>query len=407
MRVRVIAIDGLDTRHFDANVDFADRLGTLLSTTRITFTNDGEPAGVQDPARAWTTVATGQPPDVHAVQSLETRRLAGLQGSVATTETSTVARALRGAMDLVRLTRPSIASGQERRSKTFWEIAASAGLNTVAINWWATWPAIDGAGTVLTDRVTLRLEQGGSLDAELAPASLYDSLRRRWPELKARARALAVEALGEATPGETYDILLRSVELDALQILLMSETATPTTDLSVVYLPGLDIARYALREHARRRTDPALAVRNEDFFGISVRYFRALDRLLGPILVPASDEVVMVISQPGRVAASKIASQRLDLGRLSLRGQGLSPDESITCNAEDLAPTILHLLGVPVSRDLRGKPRLELFTGDFIARYPVREVATYGAPSAPTAARSGQPLDQETIDRLRSLGYLK
>jgi hypothetical protein len=36
-----------------------------------------------------------------------------------------------------------------------------------------------------------------------------------------------------------------------------------------------------------------------------------------------------------------------------------------------------------------------------------RFVDSYGKPFVETVARSGKPLDQETIDRLRSLGYIK
>jgi hypothetical protein len=36
-----------------------------------------------------------------------------------------------------------------------------------------------------------------------------------------------------------------------------------------------------------------------------------------------------------------------------------------------------------------------------------RFVDTYGRPSTTTVLSAGKPLDQETIDRLRSLGYIK
>ena len=36
-----------------------------------------------------------------------------------------------------------------------------------------------------------------------------------------------------------------------------------------------------------------------------------------------------------------------------------------------------------------------------------RYVATYGKPNVVTAPREGQPLDQEMIDRLKSLGYVR
>ena len=70
-------------------------------------------------------------------------------------------------------------------------------------------------------------------------------------------------------------------------------------------------------------------------------------------------------------------------------------------------PTVLHLLGVPISDELSGRPLTGLFAAQFVARYPVRQVERYGRPSPTTVARTGQPLDQEMIDRLRSLGYVR
>ena len=68
---------------------------------------------------------------------------------------------------------------------------------------------------------------------------------------------------------------------------------------------------------------------------------------------------------------------------------------------------MLHALGLPVSKELAGEPLLSLFDEAFVARFPVRQTDTYGMPAAGTAERKGQPLDQEMIDRLRSLGYVR
>ena len=167
VRVRVIAIDGFDPR-------IARRLAGAGRVPALAALLDGGTAAIRfgdtrDPARAWTTIATGQPPEVHAVHGLETRRVAGVQGSFATDQRSGVGRALGAVTDLLRLTRPSVASGSERRVKTFWEVATAAGLRTTVVNWWATWPAPADAGVVVSDRATLRLERGGALDAEIAP----------------------------------------------------------------------------------------------------------------------------------------------------------------------------------------------------------------------------------------------
>jgi arylsulfatase A-like enzyme len=73
----------------------------------------------------------------------------------------------------------------------------------------------------------------------------------------------------------------------------------------------------------------------------------------------------------------------------------------------DVAPTLLYALGVPISVELEGNPLLGVFRPEFVSSYPVRRVASYGAPNAPSAVRRGQPLDDEMIERLRSLGYVR
>ena len=277
-RIRLFAIDGFDDAIF-AELMKSGRVPALAafaagSRARTAGVAAGVDSGVSDPARAWTTIATGQPPEVHGVQSLETRRLAGVEGTLA------VGRAVRAATDLVRLTRPSIASGTERREKTFWEVAADAGLRTVIVNWWATWPAPADSGVILSDRATLRLEHGGTLDAEIAPAEIYERLRAKWPQIRAQAVHDAAQALAGEDPGANAAALLqRSAELDALELALAREVSAADTDLVVVYLPGLDIAQHtlltgdegapspsalaaridALKQYLRRSRSPALA----------------------------------------------------------------------------------------------------------------------------------------------------
>jgi hypothetical protein len=400
LRVRVFAIDGFDPSVF-SELSAAGRVPSLTATFRgATARLDRHQDTVGDPARVWTTVATGQPPEVHGVQGLETRRVAGVQGSVPAIEQSPLARAMRGATDLVRLTRPAIASGSERRSKTFWEVAAEAGLRTVVVNWWATWPApAANAGIVLSDRATLRLEHGGPLDAEISPERLYEPLRERWTALTARATALAVDALRDPIDAASRPLLQRSAELDALQLALASEVVTPDTDLSVVYLPGLDIA-----QHALLGGDQSGVVASASAIGARLdalkAYYAALDRLLSALLAVAPDDLVILVTEPGRVSAEAGA-------RLAARGQVIRDATTIDAAQTAVAPTILHALGVPVAKDLASAPLADLFSDGFRARYPVRTVATYGESSARSGPNRGRPLDQEMIDRLRSLGYVR
>jgi len=397
-KVRLFAIDGFDQAVFDP-LSAAGRLPALTSalggaSARLSLTDDPSgDAGAPDPARLWTTIATAQPAAAHGVQSLETRRVAGLGGILHAGDDSTAGRLLGVSTDLLRLTRPAVASGTERQEKTFWEVAADAGLRTVVVNWWATWPAVSTNGVVLSDRATLRLEHGGPLDAEIAPATLYPTLAARWPQLRTRASTRAAAALASLGDDDHSAALLRrSAELDALTLVLAAEVRTGRDDLSAVYLPGLDIVQHALSGRTAVPTAAATALES---------YYVVLDALVSDTIVPDADEIVMIVTAPGR------ASVAAAVGRLSVRGAVASQAQTVPAQATDVAATVLYALGVPISRTLAGHPLVSLFADSFSSRYPVRYVATYGPPRSGLAARDGQPLDQEMIDRLRSLGYVR
>ena len=388
--VRVVAIDGFDPAMYDT---FAADRNVRFKVRRVRL----DAQDTSDPARAWTTIATGQPPDVHGVLGIETRRVAGVQGSVAAGG-GTAGRVIRATTDLVRLTRPSIASRDERRAKTIWEIADAAGLRTAVVNWWATWPAPPGAAIVVTDRALLRLEQGGALDAEIAPSTLYEPLRAAWPGIRQRAHAAAArfDAVQDAA---TAAILKRSAELDATLIGLVEALPGPARDLEIVYLPGLDIAQHALlaTPGGSASTPSAVASRLDALRG----YYPFLAETAGRLLTPSPRLDVVVITQPGRVQAR--ADGVLASYQVTDRAgeeRSATPDPT-SASVVDIAPTLLNGLGVPLSRELAGKPRL------LFANWPIRYVETYGRPFVVPAAREGKPLDQEMIDRLRSLGYVK
>ena len=385
--LRVIAIDGFDPAMFDA---FGADRGPRFVGQRVQL----QPQDTSDPARAWTTIATGVPPDVHGVHGIETRRVAGVQGSLAATG-GAAAQAIRAATDLVRLTRPSVASRDERRAKTVWEVAEEAGLRTAVVNWWATWPAPPN-GIVITDRAVLRLEQGGPLDAEIGPAGLYEPLRDAWPGIRGRARAPAA-TVGTASDPPIAAVLKRSAELDATIAGLFQALTGPARDLDVVYFPGLDIAQHALLATGSAASTPSDAAARLE----AVRsYYAFLRSLLAPLLEPSPAIRVVIVTQPGRVQTAA------DGLLVSCQTVGVDATPGIrTANparVEDIAPTLLNALGLPLSQELAGAPQPILLTAG-----SRRFVETYGRPFVAPAAREGKPLDQEMIDRLRSLGYVK
>jgi hypothetical protein len=394
IRLKVIAIDGVDPQLFDQTAwpgpsgDIVGRRYRLV------------PQDTSDPARAWTTIATGEPPAVHGVHAIETRRVAGLQGIIPGSATA-AGRAVRAATDAIRLTRPSIASREERQSMMAWEVAEQAGLRTSVVNWWATWPAASRTGLVLTDRAILRLEHGGALDGEIAPPELYGTLQKQWPAVRQRALETARAAFSKIEdPGEAA-ILQRSAALDATIIGLANALPPPARELDVVYLPGLDIAQHALLGSDRPGAlAPSVVAERVAALG---GYGQFLRTALDAWLHPAPGEFVVLVTQPGRVATPVAGTLTIfgvpPRGFVDVR-PGIA--DGGAAHAADIAPTILDALGVPLSRELAGTPVRAV-----LALAPARYVSAYGPPSRGNAVRKGTPLDQEMIERLRSLGYVR
>ncbi|MBA2305153.1 MAG: alkaline phosphatase family protein [Acidobacteria bacterium] len=397
VRIRLLAIDGFDPAVMDAlgPTGRVPHLARLVSAGVVRLSADA----VRDPARDWTTIATGQPPEVHGVHGLETRRVAGLQGTVASVEHRGLASALRGATDLLRLTRPSTASGAELRSKTIWEVAADAGLRAAVLNWWATWPATPSGNNppvVVSDRALLRLERGGALDGEIAPAAVYERLRGDWTAIKAEAATLIATLLPDGDDRATSTALRRAAEVDALQLAMASRLDTASLDFIALYLPGLDIAQYTLLGSGQTLSPSALAARLEGLRS----YYVFLDGLLRDVVTPAPGELVIVVAQPGRITT-------IDHGLMVASGETAAMGVRAEGRPADIAPTVLHALGIPISRELAGRPIAALFSSDFTARFPIRDVDRYGRRRALVGLRGGQPLDREMIERLRSLGYVR
>jgi Type I phosphodiesterase / nucleotide pyrophosphatase len=398
--VKVLAIDGVDP----TLVDEREWVAGWGYRGRRYVADYGDTG---DPARMWTTIATGEPPDVHGIHGIEGRRVAGLRGMLSPERTAT-GRVLQQATDLIRLTQPSVASRTERKVMTFWEVAESAGLRTAVFNWWATWPAVTRTGIVVSDRAVLRLEHGGTLDAEISPPQRYTDLESRWPQITKDAHMLAQRSFSSIAARDTAAILVRSATLDAMVLGMEAVLAEKNRDLDVVYLPGLDIAQHALLGD-RGDADASPSALSARIAALR-DYHRFLGELIHPWLRPVDKQVVVIVAAPGRIGT---ATGHMTIGTWIEPHAGPPFNEWATghpqfedvkepIHALDVAPTVLSLLGIPISRELPGTVlHASLLTS------AERFVSTYGRPAQPEPTRDGRPLDQETIDRLRSLGYIK
>jgi len=130
-----------------------------------------------NPPEVWTTIATGVAPDRHGVAAFD--RIS-LLGRVALSPPAGTGWAFRGPLRWAGASARMPVSARERRAYSFWEIAARAGIPTVAVNWWASEP-IPGASVVENREIALRAATGREDDAEAI--ARFQGLRGARPKL--------------------------------------------------------------------------------------------------------------------------------------------------------------------------------------------------------------------------------
>ncbi len=378
LRVRVLAIDGLERRMAEELVGRGEMpaLAALLGRGAHGHLR-AEPERV--PAIVRTTIATGRGPEAHGILSADTRRLTGLRTPVSLdAKTSTLASALGRATDLLRLTRSQPAGASLRSVKTFWNVASEKGLRVGVVNWWATWPAEAVNGWLVSDRAAFKIEKGGPAEREVHPPEAFERLR-------------PLVSLSEPERARRLDLF----HLAAAQAL----RATGAADLDAVYLPGLDIVTMQQLGEA-----PAsdLAALDAKLAAVHAQY-RFVDGLLAQVVAElAPNEVLVLVGDPGRLARGAAVAAA---GLLVLAGPEIAPGDLGSVSERDIAPTVLHLLGLPRSRELDGQVVEAALSETFRREHPLRTVDSYGR--RPPTRPADSAFDQDVLEQLKSLGYIQ
>jgi hypothetical protein len=375
LQVRVLGIDGLDRRMADQMIARGEMpyLQALLAGGAHAVLR-AEPEQV--PAIVWTTIATGRGPEAHGIHSTGARRLPGMRMPMPITGDDPFARALRSATDVLRLGRAQPATSVLRGAKTFWNVASEKGLRVGVVNWWATWPADAVNGYVVTERALFKLEKGGSFEGETAPPEVFDRLRPLAARATEKPRGIDEFALAAARA--------------------LSGSRPP--DVEAIYLPGLDIATMQQVGEGGGADLAGLDARLD-----AVRaYYRFADGLIGQAVDGmAASDVLVLVGDPGRMARRSGTAE----GLLAVRGAIVRAGDLGTVTERDIAPTVLHLAGLPKSGELEGRVLEDALSPAFRAAHPVRTVTSYGRRFAGRPAESA--FDRDMLEQLRSLGYVQ
>lgn len=396
-RVLLVGIDGATLRV----------AAPLMREGRLPVLQGIGQAGVAGPLRShlplvspriWTSIATGKLPEKHGILSF--------------------AREMEGSSDV------KLYLGSDRKVHALWNIVSDAGLSVGVINWWNTYPPDPIHGVIVSDHLLPSEVRGrrrltGAAAPEPAPLIHPPEWADRVAAVLEDGRALtgipdpfrdASSFPDWAKPGR----LSEHTRIDETLVRIALEVEVRLhPDLLMVFLPGIDRVSHVLwgaLEGPAAKGIPWTPWQREAGAEALRRYYEYTDALIGVLMERyGGDDLVMVVSDHGFEAGSALggttgmhASERALHGVIFARGRRIQPPrdrEPVSVN--DVTPTILAWLGLPVAADMDGK------VASFLEGGAVAEVATYDTQpvARTTAAPSGA--EQAIVEQLRSLGYLE
>lgn len=369
----------------------------------------------------WTTVATGQPREVHGIVDF------------LAPEADDGEKRLFASVD--------------RRAPALWNLAGPFGRSVGFVGWWSSWPAEPVRGWMISDRI-VRTRWAEWTDG------VHDTHLTWPPELAGELRSLIVDPsdppldeireLARFSDAEMQEMLAADKPLFAhgpsvlkfawsaqrsFERMAIEMTRRSQPDLMGVFLVATDPASHTFWHYLYPRRYRGIdAEKAERLRQLIPNIYAHNDRFLGELLSQLDQgTVVMVISDHGFHASGRLPRPRevakLDVpegvvaigqsghhtrkGVLIAAGDPIREGAAVEASLLDVAPTVLALLGMPVPDDMPGRVLEEMLTPGFLAEHPIQRIPSYdGLVELPVVTSRGDAADPEAMEMLRSLGYI-
>jgi len=326
--------------------------------------------------------------------------------------------------------------GTSRRARTYWEILDQAGISTGTLGWWLTSPpprlrhgfVVGDAYRVLPSERQVHPPELHALLEPLLPRPR--DVRREWEHLGLlgyRREAARIPLLPMATSiiGAYRGYLLSDLTIDRLSDAMWRRrpveafsTYFRVVDVTShfglhfadpeVYEASLQAQSHGvLPPEARARLDAAAAQ-------AVLPAYRLMDQIVGKYVAQLDERTLLIVCSDHGFDWYQGAythyhrAQEPPSGVLLLAGPGVRQGYRMQgATLMDIAPTILHALGLPTGADMDGRVLERAFEPAWRERFPVRQVETHetGERLRETQGRDRE-VDQKVLEDLRTLGYI-
>ena len=358
--VMILGFDGLDPEF----LDYFLSQGKLPNFQRLMDEGAYAPCQTFKPTKSvvlWTSVATGKRMEKHGIVDWQ---LLSEDGQ-----------------------RKVLVSGHSRRTEALWNIATNGGKSVQILNWWATWPAEEVAGEIVSNHFPRALHE------EVADVTFPPELARELDELALPNREDANQALAAAgmpvfsreradsgflpstnfrarfqtSAGIFNDDMIteRSLEhlIDSRGQADLVQALFRTTDVYTHFMWRFIERRVAqrvyneLRGEGRPVTEETSRTMDEAYARVLEPVYEHEDRRLGRLMARAGPDTVLVVLSDHGFQFRNYGFNHYDDGRGGVRAPsgvmflwGPPVRAGVRLDSPtlfDVAPTALYLMGLP------------------------------------------------------------
>lgn len=320
-----------------------------------------------------------------------------------------------------------------RKVKAIWNILSQEGLKAHVVSWFASHPAEPINGVCITDFLS-KIPKDWSTDWSLAPHSVHPTEQTdTYKDLRLHPKELTGEILQMFCPlaheiDQTKDERLKVLAMLIAEALTVHNVATNILenedwDFVGVYYSAIDHFCHAFMHYH----PPQMAnVSDRDyqlFKDVIPNAYRFHDRMLARLLQLAGDDTTVILCSDHGFHSDQLrptgtpavpagpAYWHRDQGVFLMRGPNVAKDQLIHgASLLDITPTILHAMGMPIGRDMDGRPLIEAFERtdriDTIESWETRDGTHSAGVHSDTADVTREQADA-ILEQFIALGYIE
>ena len=330
-------------------------------------------------------------------------------------------------------------TSDERKVPAVWNMATAGGKKVGALGYWATYPAESVNGLMVSDRLFTFLFS----ETSPPPGVVYPASMESWARdgLKRAQDEVGYDAVKAILPWLTQAEYTQAVAVtdpyahpvSALRRILIETTVydglgrdwyeRESPDVLLLYIQGTDSIGHVFAPYAPPRQSSVSESDYGRYNDVAERYFALIDQLLARYVALAqkTGSTIMLASDHGflwgegrptslsSAANTTAAKWHAENGVYLVWGPGVQPSQGHTGTGkvDQVSATLLALAGLPPARNIAG-PALPGIPAPTSSSEPVdyRAVYTPATPPAPTAAGADSRVDEDTVAKLRALGYI-